>query len=487
MLGLACRWGMWLSERLVPAVDREAWREDWAGDFWNWTLRAAQAGTPDSRGALLDHTRKAFLAALKIQFSSDRGRQAWLTRVGDPKYCLWLTLVPLIAVAIFSDGFSDSRRLLRGLPYPDSSRVIALTQGSSLLASRWGFADKEAAVFRDEAKTLDGFATYQWYRAKLGSTKSGPDVAAAHVGPGFFHVLGVKPMLGVDLSDAGQASRPFVASYDFWREELGADPGQIGKHFWINGKPMRLAGVMPKGFWFLVGDTGIWTDYEYEAPPAGGRWWLRMRSAVARVKPGVALGAVEKQLRERQEANGIARKNWGVFATPESVPVYQYIVVYAESLGACALCVGLWAAIQIYLKRRNGAMGPVFRYWGFLLLKILAPLAAVFFAVCEFTGSNTLEMAGRSWGARILGNDWVFFLSVALLVFWAIRDQRARCRVCLHYMRSPVRIGIPGQILLDTTGVEVMCPVGHGAMYTSESVLGSEMSNQWMGFEDVLR
>jgi hypothetical protein len=54
-------------------------------------------------------------------------------------------------------------------------------------------------------------------------------------------------------------------------------------------------------------------------------------------------------------------------------------------------------------------------------------------------------------------------------------------------MRQPVRIGIPGQILLDAAGVEVMCPVGHGTVYTADSVLGSEMSNRWMGFEDVLR
>jgi hypothetical protein len=54
--------------------------------------------------------------------------------------------------------------------------------------------------------------------------------------------------------------------------------------------------------------------------------------------------------------------------------------------------------------------------------------------------------------------------------------------VCLHRMRQPVRIGVPGQILLETAGQEVMCPQGHGSVYTSDSVLGADLSDRWMGF-----
>ena len=34
--------------------------------------------------------------------------------------------------------------------------------------------------------------------------------------------------------------------------------------------------------------------------------------------------------------------------------------------------------------------------------------------------------------------------------------------------------------LLDPTGQELMCPLGHGSVYSSESVLGSEMSDRWL-------
>jgi hypothetical protein len=206
------------------------------------------------------------------------------------------------------------------------------------------------------------------------------------------------------------------------------------------------------------------------------------------MRPGVTTAGLEKELREIQVREKMARRNWGVFVTPVSTLVYQTIVTYGEGLLLGLGVVFLWCVLQVYLeRRRHKELGPSLRYWGFLMLKVTAPFLAVFLAVCEFTGTNTLLAATRNWWERIFFNDWVFFCTVVLFTVWAFRDQRARCRVCLERMREPVRIGIPGQILLETAGVEVMCPYGHGAVYTSESVLGSEMSNRWMGFEDVLR
>ena len=69
MLGFWCRSVMWLAQRLVPAQLRGAWEEDWLGDFWEWTLRATKAGAPDSRSALIEHTRRAFVAAIEAQFT----------------------------------------------------------------------------------------------------------------------------------------------------------------------------------------------------------------------------------------------------------------------------------------------------------------------------------------------------------------------------------------------------------------------------------
>jgi len=478
VLTLWCRSAMWLAERLVPSQLRGPWQEDWLGDFWEWTLKATKAGAPDSRGALVEHTRRAFAAALEAQFSSEIGTENWRNRVGDPRFYLALSLIPLLAVTILSGGFASSRRLIRGLPYPQAQQIVGVADGAPFLGIRLGFTERDITLFREQAKTIEGIATYQWYRETLGGGRAAKDIAVAQVSPDFFRVLGVKPSLGRDLAgEDPDSSSSVVASYEFWQRELSGDASLIGKPVWIAGRPMRVVGVMPRGFWFLVGNTSVWTVRELSPAPSAGRLLARLHGAVARVRPGVENAAVEKELRDLQLRAKTARRNWGIYVTGASTLIYQPIAFYGEMLLLCLGSLTLWAALQVFLAwRRTGKTGAAVHYWGFLVLKVAAPLAAVFLTVCEFHGSNPLLLS-----------EWAFFCTVVLLIVWALRDQHIRCRVCLHRMRQPVRIGIPGQILLDTAGVEVMCPTGHGAMYTSDSVLGSEMSNRWTGFEDVLR
>ncbi len=123
------------------------------------------------------------------------------------------------------------------------------------------------------------------------------------------------------------------------------------------------------------------------------------------------------------------------------------------------------------------------RYWGFFALKTGMPLVALVLAVFELTAAHEIGLTG---GASVRGGPllaWGYFACAFVICLWAFRDQPRRCRVCLQRMRQPMRIGVAGQVLLEAAGQEVMCPHGHGSVYTAASVLGSEMSNRWMGFD----
>jgi hypothetical protein len=39
-----------------------------------------------------------------------------------------------------------------------------------------------------------------------------------------------------------------VISHDFWQQRFGGDPNAIGKALTLNGEPVTLIGVMPRGF-----------------------------------------------------------------------------------------------------------------------------------------------------------------------------------------------------------------------------------------------
>jgi putative ABC transport system permease protein len=68
---------------------------------------------------------------------------------------------------------------------------------------------------------------------------------------GFFRVLGTPPLLGQGFgaSDDRLGALPvIVASYDFWRRDLGGDRVAIGRQLRLDDQDVTVVGVMPRGF-----------------------------------------------------------------------------------------------------------------------------------------------------------------------------------------------------------------------------------------------
>jgi hypothetical protein len=227
----------------------------------------------------------------------------------------------------------------------------------------------------------------------------------------------------------------------------------------------------------------VWTAAAGEPLVDRRRWQLALRGAVARLRPGVTQDAAEKELRQLLVDAHLARPNFYVRATPIADLVYRPARDYALDLLISSSLILLWAGFHIFRDRQYGISWRMTgRFWGFFIVKTMLPLVALFLFVFEFGGVTQLGATGGVRpGSGPLGT-WFFYSGIVMILIWALRDQPGRCRVCLRHMRQPLRIGVPGQILLETAGQEVMCPRGHGSVYTTASVLGSDMSDRWMGF-----
>lgn len=483
---LVCRWILWIAARLVPEPLRAAWLHDWRNDLWRWMLRESAASVPGSRSALFAHARAAFFDAFRVRFRSDAAIEAKRRFLGDPRVSVGVGASMLLVVGTLSGGFSFTRQMFRGLPYPYPESVVVLAQGAPTFGARFGFRDQEIQLFREKSRTLAGIAQYTW-RTRTFATGGSQDGRPVHalassIGPRFF------PLLGVDRETPGPGQ--FLVSDQFWRTALQSDPAAIGHSYAIDGRPLKLVGVLPADFSFLSAPIAIWTAESEDPPPAAQppqrQWWLYLKGIVARVNAGVPAGVVEKELHEFQVKAGIARRNYQIHATPISDLVYQSISFYGSDVVMLLTGIFLLAAIRASIDRKRGVSWKMAgRFWGFFVLKTGLPVLALFFSVFEFGGAGRLGMTG---GAPDRGGPvliWGAFACVVLILFWAWRDQPNRCRVCLHRMHRPVRIGVPGLILLDTSGEEVMCPKGHGSVYTAESVLGSDFSDRWMGVENL--
>ncbi len=113
----------------------------------------------------------------------------------------------------------------------------------------------------------------------------------------FFPALGLRPALGRLLGasdDKVNAPPALVLSYSYWRRQFGSAPTVIGKSIAVNGVPLLVVGVGPRGFLGL--DPGmvedVWLPLSTQTrvtryvpkPEDPASWWLLVG---ARLKPGV--------------------------------------------------------------------------------------------------------------------------------------------------------------------------------------------------------
>jgi predicted permease len=123
------------------------------------------------------------------------------------------------------------------------------------------------------------------------------------VSPGYFELLGVRPLLGEGFTPEvrrGHWAPEAVLSYHFWKRRFGGDPTIVGRTIRLNTYPFTIVGVSPPSFSGLVRGT----DYELRIPilpdgqeagqinqisGAGSRWL----GAVARLGPGTGISQAE--------------------------------------------------------------------------------------------------------------------------------------------------------------------------------------------------
>jgi hypothetical protein len=80
---------------------------------------------------------------------------------------------------------------------------------------------------------------------------------------------------------------------------------------------------------------------------------------------------------------------------------------------------------------------------------------------------------------------WTFLLLSWGAVFWCLRDQQNRCRVCLHVLRMPVASGLWSSLVLDRPRTEYICPYGHGTLYVPGTRLLDLDAVNWTPHDDM--
>ena len=203
---------------------------------------------------------------------------------------LILTLGIGASVAIFS--FVDAA-LIRPLPYQNPSRLVVLFEsiplGPRFHLSYLDYLDwkRENTVFQ----SLDVYAPYGF----LLQTPTGTQKAdGASVSAGFFHTLGVTPVLGRDFhpgEDQPSAPRTVLLSYAAWQRRFGGRKDALGQTVNLDGNPSTIIGVLPRDFHFAPVEPADFWASERSTDGCEKNRGCHNLFGVARLKPGVSFDA----------------------------------------------------------------------------------------------------------------------------------------------------------------------------------------------------
>jgi len=195
--------------------------------------------------------------------------------------------------------------LLRPLPFPESNRLIWVSQQDhsfpGVVPESLSYPDY--FDWRAQNHTLQGLASYRGGTATM-SIKGEPQrLEVQTVSSNFFAVLRVTPALGRDFDwdDEKPGNRAVMLSYSLWQQEFGSAEDIAGKSIQVDGHNFTIAGVMPKGFRFpLEGSAPVlWKSLADDAEgrsPATQQRGFDVLGVIGRLRSGFTLEQAKADL-----------------------------------------------------------------------------------------------------------------------------------------------------------------------------------------------
>ena len=190
--------------------------------------------------------------------------------------------------------------LLRPLPFPESERLVFLSEKSQE-GERMDVAYPNFADWRERAQTFIGMAT-EYTSSFILSGVEKPARLEGRIGNwNFFQLLGVNPELGRlfnESDDRYGAPRTVMLSHEVWQARFGGEPGIIGNAISLDDQSYTVIGILPRGFEYLERADLFVPIGHFLGPdaPLGNRGNTTFLHGLARLKPGVTLAQANNEM-----------------------------------------------------------------------------------------------------------------------------------------------------------------------------------------------
>jgi hypothetical protein len=461
---------------LVPAIQRGEWQREWSAEIWHRWQFLYHAGFWNNREALglIRNCLGMFPDAVWHFALQDPVQEKIRTWARSPWTCLGAMAAAIAVLGLLSSAFAATRQVLFSGSNHANDRLLFIWLHPTV-----GGADKELPpdvppAWALHSKQLEGIAGFHISRRQVTSPSVAVSPVVFNTEPALFRVLRSYPAIGSIPSRSG-----VVLDHGAWVALFHSNTHAVGSKLKIGAETYTVAGVLPPSFEFVTRQPKIFVV----------NGWLSDRvDVIARVKPGVRMDRLDRELVRIAEDDTYyffrSQLRMSYLQNGLWTPVRLFgVAVFASAF----LCI--WVA-KLRIARIRSAFvlanrKPAARRALFFASKLALGLSLVFVAGLEWARSQSAIL----FSSRDPGTGpfllWLYILLAMGVFFWAVADQRARCRVCLRLLCFPVRIGCPGCLLLDWSGTELLCTEGHGVLHVPHMAASwDEESQRWIALDE---
>jgi hypothetical protein len=189
--------------------------------------------------------------------------------------------------------------LLEPLPYSGANRLATPSVSFPDEASITRFPVPIFLDFKEQNHTFEDIIGLAYIGVHYKRSAGTEQLLGAWVTPNTFTFLGVKPLLGREITqEDGKPASPavFVMSYTLWTRLCNRDPNLLGATLNLNGTQRTLVATMPPRFRF--GDGEIWMPLELNRSTFITGFGVQPNEVwtIGRLKRGVSLKAASADL-----------------------------------------------------------------------------------------------------------------------------------------------------------------------------------------------
>ncbi len=226
-----------------------------------------------------------------------------------PGFCLIAIATLALCIGANSAIFSVVNAiLLKPYPWPGSDQLVYVYNTYPLM----GLPNAGISIpdYLDRKAGVSGFADAAMYNVRsfnLAADGEPERIIGLNATPSLFTTLQSRAALGRTFeekeADPGN-EHVIVLSHNLWKNRFGAKPDIVGTTIRLNTETYTVIGVMPEGFYFPTPRVQAWVPFLFtpalRSDQERGNEYSTM---IARLKPGAALDAVQRDLDAIQARN----------------------------------------------------------------------------------------------------------------------------------------------------------------------------------------